>query len=81
MHPYRHAAATPDKAAIIVAETGAVTTYAELDAASNRTAQYFRAHGLVAGDAVAFFLENTIISRSPGARSAAAFGLSASHRS
>jgi long-chain acyl-CoA synthetase len=59
MHPYRHAAATPDKAAIIVAETGAVTTYAELDAASNRTAQYFRAHGLVAGDAVAFFLENT----------------------
>jgi long-chain acyl-CoA synthetase len=59
MHPFRHAAATPDKAAIIVAETGAVTTYAALDAASNRVAQFFRSRGLVAGDAVAFFLENT----------------------
>jgi long-chain acyl-CoA synthetase len=59
MHPFRHAAATPDKAAIIVAETGAVTTYAELDAASNRVAQFFRARGLAAGDVVAFFCENT----------------------
>ena len=59
MHPFRHAAATPDKAAIIVAETGAVTTYAELDAASNRVAQFFRSKGYQAGDAVAFFLENT----------------------
>ena len=59
MHPYRHAAATPDKPAIIVAETGAVTTYAELDAASNRAAHFFRAKGLQADDAVAFFLENT----------------------
>jgi long-chain acyl-CoA synthetase len=59
MHPFRHAAATPDKPAIIVAETGAVTTYAELDAASNRAAHLFRALGLAAGDAVAFFLENT----------------------
>ncbi len=59
MHPYSHAAATPDKPAIIVAETGAVTTYAELDAASNRAAHFFRSRGLVAGDAVAFFLENT----------------------
>jgi long-chain acyl-CoA synthetase len=59
MHPFLHAAATPDKAAIIVAETGAVTTYAELDAASNRAAHLFRSRGLVAGDAVAFFLENT----------------------
>ena len=59
MHPFRHAIATPDKAAIIVAETGAVTTYAELDAASNRAAQLFRARGMRPGDRIALFLENT----------------------
>jgi long-chain acyl-CoA synthetase len=58
MHPHRHAAATPGKAAIIVAETGAVTTYAELDAASNRAAHLFRAQGIATGGIVAFFLEN-----------------------
>ena len=58
MHPYRHATATPDKAAIIVAETGTVTTYAELEAASNRVAQFFRSKGLAPGDRVAFFLTN-----------------------
>ena len=58
MHPYRHAAATPDKAAIIVAETGAVTTYRALDAASNQVAQFFRAKGLKADDCVAFLLDN-----------------------
>ncbi len=58
MHPSRHAATHPDKPAIIVAETGAVTTYAELEAASNRAAQFFRSKGLGAGDAVAFMLDN-----------------------
>ncbi len=58
MHPFRHAAATPDKAAIIVAETGAVMTYAELDAASNKAAQFFRSTGLKPWDRVAFFIEN-----------------------
>jgi long-chain acyl-CoA synthetase len=58
MHPYRHAATTPEKAAVIVAETGAVTTYAELDAASNRVAQFFRSKGLAAGERVAFFITN-----------------------
>jgi long-chain acyl-CoA synthetase len=59
MHPCHHAAATPNKAAVIVAETGAVLTYAELDAASNRAAQLFRAQGLQPGARVAFFLTNT----------------------
>lgn len=59
MHPYRHAAATPDKAAVIVAETGAVMTYAELNDASNRVAQYFRSRGLMPEARVAFFLTNT----------------------
>ncbi len=58
MHPSVHARTHPDKAAIIVAETGAVTTYLELDAASNRAAHYFRAKGLQVGDVVAFMLEN-----------------------
>ncbi|MES2290771.1 MAG: acyl-CoA synthetase [Pseudomonadota bacterium] len=59
MHPYHHAAATPDKAAVIVAETGAVMTYRELDDASNRVAHFFRSQGLRADDRVAFFLTNT----------------------
>ena len=59
MHPSAHARVTPDKPAVIVAETGAVTTYGALDAASNRVAQLFRARGLKADDTVAFFLENT----------------------
>ncbi len=58
MHPCRHAVATPGKAAVIIAETGAVLTYAELDAASNRVAHLFRAYGLSAGDVVAFLLDN-----------------------
>lgn len=59
MHPYRHAAATPDKPAVIVAETGAVMTYAELNDASNRVAQLFRSRGLQPEARVAFFLTNT----------------------
>ena len=58
MHPFHHAAATPDKPAVIVAETGAAISYAALDAASNRAAQAFRAEGLKAGDRVAFLLDN-----------------------
>ncbi len=59
MHPCVHARNTPHKPAIIVAETGTVITYQQLDAASNRVAQMFRNQGLKAGDVVAFMLENT----------------------
>ncbi len=59
MHPYIHARQNPDKPAVIVAESGAVTTFAELDRASNRAAQLFRARGLRAGDRVAILMENT----------------------
>jgi len=59
MHPSTYAATHPDKPAIIVAETGETISYAELDAASNRAAQLFRAHGLGHEDVVAFMLENT----------------------
>ena len=46
MHPSVHAQATPDKPALIVAETGETWSYAELDRRSNRVAQLFRARGL-----------------------------------
>lgn len=59
MHPSVHARSNPDKPAIIVAETGATISYGELDAASNRVAQLFRAHGLGHDDVVAYMLDNT----------------------
>ncbi|MBV7257839.1 AMP-binding protein [Pacificimonas sp. WHA3] len=60
MHPYIHAAATPEKPAIIMAGTGETLSYAEMEAMSNRAAQFFRAKGLTRGDAVAFMLENCL---------------------
>ena len=38
--------------------TGAVTTYAELDAAANRLSRLLRAAGVEPGDHVAFCMEN-----------------------
>jgi fatty-acyl-CoA synthase len=58
MHPSRHATNHPDKAALIVAETGETISYAELDSRSNRAAHLFRARGLARGDTIAIFLEN-----------------------
>jgi acyl-CoA synthetase (AMP-forming)/AMP-acid ligase II len=58
MFPGTHAAATPDKPAVIQASSGQVTTYAQLDAAANRLARLLRAAGLRPGDHVAFCLEN-----------------------
>jgi long-chain acyl-CoA synthetase len=57
-HPYIHAASHPDKPAVIVAETGQVVTFAEMEAASNRVAQLIRARGLGPGDVVAFMVTN-----------------------
>ncbi len=60
MHPSIHAQTNPSKPAVILAETGQMMTYAELDAASNQAAQLFRARGLKAGDAVAFMVTNEV---------------------
>jgi long-chain acyl-CoA synthetase len=57
-HPCRHAATNPEKTAIIIAETGEAVSYAQLDAASNRAAHFFRGHGLSAGDTIALLLDN-----------------------
>jgi fatty-acyl-CoA synthase len=58
MHPARHAEATPDKPAIIVAETGEAISYGQLNARSNQAAHLFRAEGLKPGDRIALFMEN-----------------------
>jgi long-chain acyl-CoA synthetase len=60
MHPFVHAAATPDKAAIIMASTGETLTYGQLEARSNQVAQLIRAHGLKRGDTVAIFMTNCL---------------------
>ena len=58
MYPGAYVASTPDKPAVIVAETGWTQTFAELDAAANRLSNLFRSAGLEPGDHVAFCLEN-----------------------
>ncbi|MCP5025402.1 MAG: AMP-binding protein [Actinomycetia bacterium] len=58
MYPGAHAATNPDKPAIIMAGTGQVVTYADLDAEANRLSQLFRAANLQTGDHIAFCLEN-----------------------
>ena len=60
MHPFVHAAATPDKAAIIMAGTGQTMTYAQLEARSNQVAQLLRKQGLKRGDTIAVLMVNTI---------------------
>ncbi|MFD0660305.1 AMP-binding protein [Thermocatellispora tengchongensis] len=58
MHPGAIAAQTPDKPAVIMAGSGRVVTYRELDEESNRLAHLFRSAGLRPGDHIAFMLEN-----------------------
>lgn len=58
MHPSLHAATTPDKPAYIMAGSGEVVTFGELEAQSNRLAHFFRKSGLKTGDCVAIFMEN-----------------------
>lgn len=57
-YPGAIAAVTPDKAALIMAGSGEVVTFAELDDTANRLARVFYEAGLRPGDHVAFCLEN-----------------------
>jgi long-chain acyl-CoA synthetase len=52
------AASQPDKPAIIMAPSGDVLTFGELDARSNQLAHRLRAEGLKIGDHYAIFMEN-----------------------
>jgi long-chain acyl-CoA synthetase len=58
MHPYIHARTSPDKAAFVIAGTGEVVTYAQLDQRANQGAQLFRSLGLKSGDVIAVCMEN-----------------------
>src|ERR1700733_13514784 len=59
MHPSIHAKTTPDKPAYIMAGSGEVVTYAELDAPSNQGAHLFRSLGIEAGDSISLFIDNS----------------------
>src|SRR5687768_11457510 len=58
MYPGVHAQNIPDKPAYVMATSGEVVTYRQLDERSNRLAQLFRAAGLQRGDNVALLMEN-----------------------
>lgn len=58
MFPGTHATQRPDHPAVVMAASGRVTTYRELDERSNRLAHHLRALGLRPGDVIAILLEN-----------------------
>jgi len=58
MHPRDIAEREPDKPAVVMTGSGAVVTFAELARGANRASHLFRSLGLVAGDGIAFCLEN-----------------------
>ena len=58
MHPSEHAKSTPDKPAYIMAPSGEVVTYAQLNDQSLRGAQFLRSVGVKAGDHIALYMEN-----------------------
>ena len=57
LHPGIHAEKTPDRPAYIMANSGRVITFGELNAKSNQGAQLFRQLGLQAGDHIALCME------------------------
>ncbi len=59
MHPYKHAAATPDRAAYVMAATGETVTYGELERRANQGAHLLRALGLKRGDGIAVMMDNS----------------------
>lgn len=59
LHPLHHAAAMPEKPAFIMAGSGETVTYGGLEGGANRTAQLIRSLGIMRGDAIAIFMENS----------------------
>ena len=60
MYPGVHARQRPDHPAIVMAGSGEVVTYRELDERSNRLARLWHARGLRRGDHVAIVMENHV---------------------
>src|SRR5687768_7121049 len=57
-HPSAVAATAPDRPAVVIAGSGQVLSYEQLDARSNQVANLLRAHGVEVGAHVALLLEN-----------------------
>ncbi|MCP4908763.1 MAG: AMP-binding protein [bacterium] len=60
MYPGKHAQETPDKPAYVMAGSGRVVTYRELDERSNQCAWLFRELSLEPGDGIAIFMKNEV---------------------
>lgn len=58
-HPSCHARTQPDHAALVVADTGEILTYRELDERSNRFAHLLRSLGLKPGDRIGVIMRNS----------------------
>ena len=58
MYPATHAATTPDKPAHVMAGSGEVVTFAQLDQRSNQLAQLLHQRGLRTGDGISVLMEN-----------------------
>lgn len=58
MYPGAHAALTPDKPAVVMADDGRTLTYGQLEERSVRLAHVLHDHGLRRGEAVALLAEN-----------------------
>ena len=56
--PRTFAEKMPDHPAIIMAESGEIITYLQLEEEANKLAHYFRDIGLVSGDHISLYLEN-----------------------
>src|SRR5579859_6036513 len=59
-HPRYHAVKDPEKAALVIADSGDKITYATLSAGADRAAQLLHSMGICEGDTIAIFLENHI---------------------
>ena len=58
MYPGSYAKTVPDRPAVVMAESGRVVTYKELDDRSSQLAQLMHGWGLCAGDHIAVLMEN-----------------------
>ena len=58
MYPATHAATTPDKPAHVMAGSGEVVTFAQLDQRSNQLARLLHQRGLRTGDGISVLMEN-----------------------
>ncbi|MBS0474317.1 MAG: acyl-CoA synthetase [Proteobacteria bacterium] len=57
-HPRLHAAAAPDRPAVIMADGSPGLTYGDLEDRANRGAQLIRSLGIMRGDTIAYWLPN-----------------------